>query len=46
MKVWDARKKACLQTYKGHGGEVDAVSFSPDGLARVGVETIQIRSGI
>ena len=20
VKVWDARKKACLQTYKGHGG--------------------------
>ena len=31
VKVWDARKKACLQTYKGHGGEVDAVCFSPDG---------------
>ncbi|KAH8083397.1 hypothetical protein JL720_8281 [Aureococcus anophagefferens] len=31
VRVWDARKKSCIQTYKGHGGEVDSLKFSPDG---------------
>jgi katanin p80 WD40 repeat-containing subunit B1 len=31
LKVWDARKKDCIQTYKGHAKGINAVHFSPDG---------------
>ena len=31
LKVWDVRRKGCLQTYRGHSGAVGAVRFSPDG---------------
>ena len=31
VKIWDVRKKSCVQTYKGHGAEVTCVRFSPDG---------------
>jgi len=30
IKLWDLRKKTCVQTYKGHNGPVNVVQFSPD----------------
>ena len=31
IKIWDVRKKACIQTYKGHAAALACVRFSPDG---------------
>ena len=31
LKVWDIRRKACIQTYKGHAAGLSVVRFSPDG---------------
>lgn len=30
LKLWDLRRKACVQTFKGHRGPVNVVAFSPD----------------
>ena len=31
MKVWDVRKRTCIQTYTGHEKEITCLRFSPDG---------------
>jgi katanin p80 WD40 repeat-containing subunit B1 len=31
LKVWDLRRKDCIQTYKGHSKGVTHVGISPDG---------------
>lgn len=31
VKIWDIRKKVCIQTYKGHDLDITSVRFSPDG---------------
>ena len=31
LKVWDVRKKMCIQTYKGHTKGICVLRFSPDG---------------
>ncbi len=31
LKVWDLRRKDCIQTYKGHSKGVKRLSISPDG---------------
>jgi len=31
LKVWDLRRKECIQTYKGHGKGITHVAVSPDG---------------
>lgn len=31
LKIWDIRRKGCIQTYKGHTAGVTHVRFSPDG---------------
>ena len=31
LKVWDIRRKGCIQAYKGHTGAINALRFSPDG---------------
>lgn len=31
VKVWDVRRKACIQSHKVEAGQVNAVRFSPDG---------------
>eukprot|EP00633_Aureoumbra_lagunensis_P001281 CAMPEP_0197285724 /NCGR_PEP_ID=MMETSP0890-20130614/1090_1 /TAXON_ID=44058 ORGANISM="Aureoumbra lagunensis, Strain CCMP1510" /NCGR_SAMPLE_ID=MMETSP0890 /ASSEMBLY_ACC=CAM_ASM_000533 /LENGTH=632 /DNA_ID=CAMNT_0042753519 /DNA_START=26 /DNA_END=1924 /DNA_ORIENTATION=+ len=31
LKIWDARRKACIQSYKGDGGGIESLRFSPDG---------------
>lgn len=30
LKIWDLRRKSCVQTFKGHKGPVNVVLFSPD----------------
>ncbi|CAN7064464.1 unnamed protein product [Brassica oleracea var. botrytis] len=30
-KIWDIRKKGCIQTYKGHTRGISTVKFTPDG---------------
>lgn len=47
LKIWDIRRKGCIQTYKGHTAGVSHVRFSPDGKWVVsGSEdsTIKVRS--
>lgn len=31
LKIWDIRRKGCIQTYKGHTRRVNAIRFTPDG---------------
>lgn len=31
VKVWDLRRKTCLQSFKGHAKGVCCLAFSPDG---------------
>lgn len=31
MKIWDIRRKGCIQTYRGHTQGVTSIRFSPDG---------------
>lgn len=31
LKIWDIRKKGCIQTYKGHTRDINTIKFSPDG---------------
>ena len=31
LKIWDIRRKNCIQTYKGHARGVRQIIFSPDG---------------
>tara|TARA_B100000795_G_scaffold243780_1_gene207890 strand:- start:105 stop:716 length:612 start_codon:yes stop_codon:yes gene_type:complete len=31
LKIWDVRRKTCIQTYKGHTRGVRQILFSPDG---------------
>eukprot|EP00948_MAST-09A_sp_MAST-9A-sp1_P000551 g551.t1 len=31
VKIWDIRRKDCIETYRGHSGRVTKVIFSPDG---------------
>ena len=31
LKIWDIRRKSCIQTYKGHTKGVRQIVFSPDG---------------
>jgi katanin p80 WD40 repeat-containing subunit B1 len=31
LKIWDIRRKSCIQTYKGHTRGVRQIAFSPDG---------------
>ena len=31
LKIWDIRRKTCIQTYKGHTKAVRQIVFSPDG---------------
>jgi katanin p80 WD40 repeat-containing subunit B1 len=31
LKIWDIRKKGCIQTYKGHSKGINTIHFSPDG---------------
>ena len=31
LKIWDIRRKTCIQTYKGHTRAVRQILFSPDG---------------
>ena len=31
LKIWDIRRKTCIQTYKGHARGVRQIIFSPDG---------------
>ena len=31
LQIWDVKRKASIQTYKGHTGTVNCVRFSPDG---------------
>jgi katanin p80 WD40 repeat-containing subunit B1 len=31
VKVWDIRRKACLQTYRGHLQGIKTAKFTPDG---------------
>eukprot|EP00916_Digyalum_oweni_P002124 GHVL01003953.1.p1 GENE.GHVL01003953.1~~GHVL01003953.1.p1 ORF type:complete len:749 (+),score=147.86 GHVL01003953.1:60-2306(+) len=31
LKIWDLRRKSCIQTYKGHKDAVTVVRFSPHG---------------
>lgn len=31
LKIWDIRKKGCIQTYKGHTRGISTIRFSPDG---------------
>jgi katanin p80 WD40 repeat-containing subunit B1 len=31
IKVWDLRRKECIQTIKGHHGPVNQLGVSPDG---------------
>ena len=31
LRVWDTRKKGCIQTYKGHTRGISTIEFSPDG---------------
>lgn len=31
LKIWDIRKKGCIQTYKGHTRGISTVKFTPDG---------------
>ena len=31
LKIWDIRRKTCIQTYKGHTRGVRQIIFSPDG---------------
>lgn len=31
LKIWDMRKKGCIQTYKGHTRGISTIKFSPDG---------------
>ena len=31
LKIWDIRRKSCIQTYKGHTRGVRQITFSPDG---------------
>src|SRR5262249_14732168 len=33
VRVWDADSGACLQTFEGHTGVINAVAFRPDGGA-------------
>ena len=30
LKIWDLRKKHCVQTFKGHEGKIGTLAFSPD----------------
>lgn len=31
LRIWDTRKKGCVQTYKGHSRGISTIKFSPDG---------------
>ncbi|KAJ3191007.1 Katanin p80 WD40 repeat-containing subunit B1 [Irineochytrium annulatum] len=31
VKIWDVRKKGCIQTYTGHGAAVEVLRITPDG---------------
>ena len=31
LKVWDIRKKTCIQTYAGHEDSINVLRVSPDG---------------
>lgn len=31
LKIWDLRRRTCIQTYKGHARGVRQIIFSPDG---------------
>lgn len=31
LKIWDIRKKGCIQTYKGHTRGIETIRFTPDG---------------
>ncbi|ESQ29327.1 hypothetical protein EUTSA_v10024116mg, partial [Eutrema salsugineum] len=31
LKIWDIRKKGCIQTYKGHTRGINTIKFTPDG---------------
>jgi katanin p80 WD40 repeat-containing subunit B1 len=31
LKIWDLRRKGCIQTYRGHSKGVKTIRFSPDG---------------
>ena len=46
LKVWDLRRKDCIQTYKGHGKGVTHVAISPDGRwVASGCEAGQVKVG-
>ena len=47
-QVWDARRKGCLFTYKGHTEAVKDIKFSPDGQWVVSASsdaTVKVRHG-
>lgn len=45
LKVWDVRRRGCIQTYKGHTGPVECIAFSPDGRWVVsGAEDVKVSS--
>jgi WD40 repeat protein len=46
LKVWDLRRKECIQTYKGHAKGITHVSVSPDGRWVVsGCEAGEVKVG-
>ncbi len=31
LKIWDVRRKGCIQTYHGHSDSIETIEISPDG---------------